>query len=64
MSTNLLRFAVPASLPLFVLLVQPVAAQPSIVSRTVVSMGDYNYPVNETTVAAYGDKLVAMLFTT
>ena len=60
MSANLFRFAVPAFLVVFVLLGQPAAAQPSIVSRTLVSMGDYNYPVNETTVAAHGDKLVAM----
>lgn len=59
MSSDLFRFAFAAPLLLF-LLVQPAAGQPSIVSRTLVSMGDYNKPVNETAVAAYGDKLVGM----
>ncbi len=60
MSSILFRFSVPALLVVLGLGVEPATAQPSIVSRTLVSMGDYNYPVNETSVAAYGDKLVAM----
>ncbi len=64
MAANLFRFSAMASFLALALLVQPAPAQPSIVSRTVVSMGGVNNPVNETTVAAHGDNLVAMLFTT
>ncbi|MCL4197562.1 MAG: hypothetical protein KJZ69_08720 [Phycisphaerales bacterium] len=60
MSPNLFRTAASAGHLVLLLFTQAASAQPSIVSRTLVSMGDYNYPVNETTVAAYGGKLVAM----
>lgn len=60
MSAILFRFTVPAILLVLAGPAQPAVAQPSIVSRTVVSMGGINSPVNETSVAAYGDKLVAM----
>lgn len=59
MSSNLFRVTVATVVAALVLGVQPVAGQPTITSRTVVSLGDVGYPVNETTVAAYDDKLVA-----
>lgn len=60
MSADLFRLAISAIVVLLLGPVRPTSAQPSIVSRTVVSMGGINYPVNETSVAAYSDKLVAM----
>lgn len=60
MSSKLFQFVIAVVLLVLVLGEERVAGQPTITSRTVVSLGEVDYPVNETTVAAYGDKLVAI----